>query len=137
MAHVIFSINPERLLKGISMNNTEVVRRFEHEFKNDNNFDVVDEVMAEDFVHHLPFPGLPEGRAGMKAVGHLITGAVKDITATVDMVVAEGDLVADRISVRGSRAADGSAIDWVENHIYRVVDGQITELWPAGGPALD
>jgi len=21
-----------------------------------------------------------------------------------------------------------------KNHIYRVTDGQITELWPAGGP---
>ena len=28
-------------------------------------------------------------------------------------------------------------LTWVENHIYRVADGQITELWPAGGPQLD
>src|SRR5436305_13535912 len=28
-------------------------------------------------------------------------------------------------------------LTWMENPIYRVAGGQITELWPAGGPQLD
>ena len=33
-------------------------------------------------------------------------------------------------------AGIGASPTWVENHIYRVTDGQIIELWPAGGPRL-
>jgi hypothetical protein len=61
------------------VSNADVVRRFEHEFKNANNLSIVDELMSEDFVHNLPYPGLPPGREGMKAVGELVTGAFRDI----------------------------------------------------------
>ena len=118
------------------MSNADVVRRFEEEFKDRNNLDIVDELMSEDFVHNLPYPGLPPGRAGMKAVGKLVTGAFRDIRVSVDLVVADGDLVADRISARGVRADSGAEAEWVENHIYQVRDGRIVELWPAGGPTL-
>jgi predicted SnoaL-like aldol condensation-catalyzing enzyme len=119
------------------MSNADVVRRFEEEFKNANNFDIVDDLMSEGFGHHLPYPGLPPGREGMKAVGHVVTSAFRDIRASVDLVVAEGELVADRISAKGVRVSTGEPAEWVENHIYRVVDGKIVELWPAGGPSLD
>ena len=39
-------------------------------------------------------------------------------------------------SSAGVRADTGTPLTWVENHIYLVADGQITELWPAGGPQL-
>jgi predicted SnoaL-like aldol condensation-catalyzing enzyme len=113
-----------------------LVTRFEDEFKNKVNHDIVDELMSEDFVHHLPYPGLPAGRAGMKAVGQFVTSALKDIEVTVTLAVGEGDLVADRIEGVGVRLDSGERIAWVENHFYRVVNGQITELWPAGGPDL-
>lgn len=118
------------------MSNADVVRRFEDEFKNRNNLDIVDELMADGFVHHLPFPGLPHGPEGMKAVGRLVTGAVCDIRPSVDLVVSDGDLVADRISAHGVRRDNGQATEWVENDIYRLADGRIVELWPAGGPTL-
>jgi hypothetical protein len=38
----------------------ETVRRFEDESENACNFDIVDELVAEGFVHHLPYP---DGRA--------------------------------------------------------------------------
>jgi hypothetical protein len=44
------------------MSNADVVRRFEDEFKNQSRFDVVDQLMTEEFVHHLPYPGIPPGR---------------------------------------------------------------------------
>ena len=42
--------------------NVDAVRRFEDEFKNNENHGIVDDLMAEDFVHHAPFPGLPPDR---------------------------------------------------------------------------
>jgi ketosteroid isomerase-like protein len=118
------------------MDSAQVVRRFEDEFKNNSNFAIVDELMSEDFVHHLPYPGLPPGRAGMRAVGKLVTAAIRDIHAEIPLVVADGDLVADRVEATGVRTDTGSPLAWVENHIYRVAGGQITEMWPAGGPEL-
>lgn len=118
------------------MDSAQVVRRFEHEFKNNANHGIVDELMSEDFVHHLPYQGLPPGRAGMRAVGELVTGAIHDIHVEIPLVLTEGDLVADRVEAAGVRADTGAPLTWVENHIYRVADSQITELWPAGGPQL-
>jgi ketosteroid isomerase-like protein len=118
------------------MTNEEVVRRFEEEFKNRANLDVVDELMAAGFVHHLPHTDLPPGPAGMKAVGRFFFAAIGDIRVTVDITVSQGDLVADRVSARGVRKDTGEPIDWVENHIYRLSGGRIAELWPAGGPDL-
>lgn len=118
------------------MDSAQVVRRFEDEFKNNSNFAIVDELMSEDFVHHLPYPGLPPGRAGMRAVGKLVTAAIRDIHVEIPLVVADGDLIADRVEATGVRTDTGSPLTWVENHIYRVADGQITEIWPAGGPEL-
>jgi ketosteroid isomerase-like protein len=118
------------------MLNIDLVRRFEDEFKNQVNHDVVNELMTDDFVHHLPYPGLPAGRDGMRAVGALVTGAIRDIRVTVDLIMSEADLVADRVSAAGVRIDTGEPITWVENHIYRVEAGRIAELWPAGGPQL-
>ena len=116
--------------------NMETVRRFEDEFKNRMNLDIVDELMAPEFVHHLPYPGLRAGRDGMRDVGNFVFGAIRDIRVTVDRILADGDLVADRVSGNGVRTDTGAPIGWVENHIYRLVDGRICELWPAGGPEL-
>lgn len=119
------------------MDSAQVVRQFEHEFKNNANHGIVDELMSESFVHHLPYQGLPPGRAGMRAVGKLVTGAIHDIHIQITLLLTDGDLVADRIEAAGVRAGTGAPLTWVENHIYRVTDSQITELWPAGGPQLD
>lgn len=118
------------------MSKIDVVRQFEDEFKNNANHGIVDELMAPDFVHHAPSPGLPPGRAGMKAVGEFVVGAIDQIAITVDHLFSEGDLVADRITASGIRRDNGNEISWVENHIYEVRDGKITEWWPAGGPDL-
>jgi ketosteroid isomerase-like protein len=114
----------------------ETVLRFEDEFKNHADHAIVDTLMTEDFVHHLPYGGLASGRDGMKAIGQLITGAIRDIEVTVTLTVAQGDLVADRVEAAGVRVDDGRSITWIENHIYRLRDGRIVELWPAGGPDL-
>lgn len=117
------------------MGNADVVRRFEEEFKNRGNLAIVDELMAEDFQHHAPLP-VPAGREGMKAIGTFVFGAIDQIAVTVDLIAAEGDLVADRISARGVRRDSGEPVAWTENHFYRVDGGRIAEWWGEGGPPL-
>jgi predicted SnoaL-like aldol condensation-catalyzing enzyme len=111
------------------MTNLEVVQRFENEFKNKANINIVDELFTDDFVHHLPFPGLPAGREGQKTVGRMVFGAVGGIKTKIDLSASEGDLVAIRNSVKGVRKSDGEQLSWNEHGIYRLENGRIKELW--------
>jgi ketosteroid isomerase-like protein len=111
--------------------NAEIALRWEDEFKNKGNLDICDELMAPDLVHRLPFPGLPNGSEGMKQVGRIVFGAVGDIKVVHELVVADGDLVAVRAVVHGTRKRDGQPMDWYEHTIYRLRDGKIVEQWPA------
>ena len=70
------------------------------------NIGVANELMSEDFVHQLPYRGLPPGRARMRAAGELVTSVIHDIHVEIPLILTEGDLVADRSSSR-LRAAPG------------------------------
>ena len=43
-------------------NNKEIIRMFEDEFKNKANVDIVYDLMADNFVHHAPIPGVGEAQ---------------------------------------------------------------------------
>ena len=118
------------------MSNKDVVRRFENEFKNMANLDIVDEIMVEGFIHHAVIPNLPPGRDGMKAIGQFVFGQIDNIVVQVDLIVEDGELVADRVSAQGVRKDNGAAVAWTENHIYKLQDGKIVEWWGEGGPPL-
>jgi len=111
------------------MSNAELVRKYTEEFKNHNNFDVVDEVFSENFVHHLPIPGIPEGRAGFKALGQFVTGAIGDITVTIELIADADGLVANRNRAKGTRKADGKEMNWIEHEFWRVENGLLAEQW--------
>ena len=76
-----------------------------------------------NFVHHIPIPGLPEGRAGFKALGQFVTGAIGDITVTIELIVA------NRNRAHGTRKADGKEMNWIEHEFWRVENGQLAEQW--------
>jgi len=111
--------------------NADIPVRWENEFKNKGNVNICDELMTPDFVHRLPFPGLPAGSEGMKQVGHMVFGAIGDIKVVHELVLADGDLVAIRAVAHGTRKRDGKPLDWYEHTIYRLKDRKIVEQWPA------
>ena len=92
------------------MDSAQLVRRSEHEFMNNASHGIAGEPMSEDFVHHLPDRGLPPGRAGMRAAGELVTGAIHDIHVEIPLILTEGDLVADRVEAAGVRAGTGAPL---------------------------
>ena len=116
--------------------NKEVVGRFIQEFKNNANHGIVDELMTAGFTHHLPDPGLPEGKEGLKLLGQAIAGGFPDVLVTVEAMIADGDKVVERSSVRATQTGEfngipptGKEVGWTEIHIYRMEDGKIAELW--------
>ena len=116
--------------------NSQVVSRYIEEFKNRANHNIVDELMAPDFVHHFTDPRLPPGPDALKILGQSIGAGFPDVHATVNDLIAEGDNVIERATVTATHSgefngvpATGNAVTWTEIHIYRLSDGKIAELW--------
>jgi steroid delta-isomerase-like uncharacterized protein len=112
------------------------VRRWTAEGFGAGNLDLAEELIAEDFVNHTPQPGQTPGRAGVKQVVSILRSAFPDLRVTIEQVVAEGDLVAVRDTIRGTHRGPfagmpptGKQVTVGRIAIYRVVDGLITEHW--------
>jgi len=82
--------------------NKAIVGRFYDEVLNKRNIDLLDELAAEDYVEHDPFPGQGNGRADLKARVQLLLGAFDPLRFTVEDVIAEGDTVVVRWTNAGT-----------------------------------
>lgn len=112
-------------------------RRIPMEVFVQGRFEVVDEIVAPDSREHgsLP-PGVPPGREGLKAIARAVRTAFPDLKCTVDLQVAEGDLVASKITYTGTMKgalwgmpATGKPATWTESHFVRIKDGKATDHW--------
>lgn len=117
--------------------NKALVRRFYDEVWNHGRLDVADEVFAPDYVRHdlRPGQGLP-GPAGQKKIAADFRAAFPDVRNTVDLMLAEGDLVAARWTTTGTHtgpwgeiAPTGRAVSFSGVNIFRIQQGRVVELW--------
>ena len=86
--------------------NKAIVRRaFEEPWK--GNLDVIDELIASDYIGHDPVD--PEPLRGPEGVKEFVTtyrSAFPDAQITVEQQLAEGDLVATRWTARGTHEGE-------------------------------
>jgi predicted SnoaL-like aldol condensation-catalyzing enzyme len=111
------------------MTAADLVRTFTEQFKNRSNFDIVDEICAENFVHHLPIPGLPSGRRWHEGRRTRRDRRDPRHQVSIEILVTDGDYVANRNNARGMRADNGEAINWIEHEIWRTDNGRLAEAW--------
>jgi steroid delta-isomerase-like uncharacterized protein len=116
--------------------NKAVIRRFVEEVQNNKNWDVFDELNAEDFVNHSAPPGVPSDRAGGKMFLSSFMSAFPDCHFTIDDMIAEGDQVVTKKTFTGTHTAELNGVPATGNRvtlqfvdIMRVRDGQIVEHW--------
>ena len=116
--------------------NKTLFTRFIGEVLNDKNVNAVDELMAANYIDHNPAPGVPSGTEGMKQLMSMFFSAFPDLHATIDVLVAEGDLVVGRMTNTGTHTGDfmgipatGKKISFTETHIVRIADGKAVEHW--------
>ncbi len=117
--------------------NKAAFRRIPEEIINTGNLDLADELLAPDYIEHVPLPpGLPSGVAGFKAFWTAFRTAFPDIQYTTETVLGEGDLVAGHFTVRGTHqgelmgvAGTGKQVTWTETHIARYENGKLVEHW--------
>lgn len=111
----------------------ELMRRFFDELPNKGNLDAADELFAADVAYHLPDNAV-HGVEGVKGVISTFRGAFPDLRVTIEDMLAEGERVATRVTVRGTHrgelmgiAATGTQAVWSATHISCVREGRIVE----------
>lgn len=113
-----------------------VVRRFYQEVLNERKVDVLDQIAAEDYVEHDPFPGQGNGRADLKARVAGFHKAFNPLRFNVEDVIAEGDKVVVRWTNAGTDSGGFMGIPptgrkfgiaGIDIHVVR--DGRIAEHW--------
>jgi predicted ester cyclase len=116
--------------------NAQAVRRFWAGF-NAHNLDVWDEVCAAEFVNHDP--GLPTPDADLPTIKQTIGGliaAFPDIQSTEDDLVADGDAVVIRQTMRGTHrgafmgvSPTGASVTFTGMWFARLEAGKLREQW--------
>jgi len=103
---------------------------------NAGNFGSLDALFAADMVDHNPVPGQVPGLAGFKQWMATVRHSFPDLRGTVGHVLAEGDLVAGRVTWRGTQAGPfagaaptGQSVAFEAYHIARFEGGKVAEWW--------
>lgn len=117
--------------------NKAVVRRLYEEVFEKGNLTLTDELFSPAYVRHDP--ALPEvrGLAGARQLCIMIRTAFPDMHCTLEDMVAEGDKVVLRWSVRATHqgefmgvAATGKPVTLSGTETWLVRDGKLQEEWP-------
>ena len=116
--------------------NKALVRRFYEEIDN-GNINILDELVAEDYLDHNPppFPGLPAGREGLKQAFQMFQTATPGYHHIEDQI-AEGDRVVTRLTSYGKHEGDlpgapktGHDLKMTSITIHRIANGKLAEKW--------
>ncbi len=118
--------------------NKALARCLFEEFFGGYDLGLADQFIAPDFVDHNPLPGQPPGPEGIKWVNTTLHNAHSDLRFIVDDVIAEGDKVVVRWTLRGVHTGamlgtppSGREVNERVIAIFRVAGGKIVERWAA------
>jgi predicted ester cyclase len=116
--------------------NKALVRRFYKEIGK-GNLDAMDSLVDHNYLDHNPppFPGLPQGREGLKEVFRIFRTATPGIHRIEDQI-AEGDKVVTRLTCIGKHTGDlpgapatGNELKMTSITIHRIANGRLVEKW--------
>ena len=113
-----------------------VVRRNTEEVQSNGNFELFEELFADDFLDHTPQPGRTPDKAGARELYHVLCEAFPDFHAEIHWQAADGDLVTTYKTYHGTHrglffgiAPTGREIHFETVDAMRVRNGQIVEHW--------
>ncbi|HKN41186.1 MAG TPA: ester cyclase [Acidimicrobiia bacterium] len=113
-----------------------VVRRNTEEVQSKGNFELFEELFADDFLDHTPQPGRTPDKAGARELYHVLREAFSDFHAEIHWQAADGDLVTTYKTYHGTHqglffgiAPTGREIHFETVDAMRVRNGQIVEHW--------
>ena len=111
-------------------------RRIYEEGLNRGDLAVADELIHPDFLNHEAHPGGDWGPESMRALITMLRTAFPDLHFTIEEVIAEGDIVAGRVTMRGTHEGSlmgmpptGRSVEQASMHFVRSRDGKAIEHW--------
>ena len=114
--------------------NKTIVRRYIKRVWNQHDYTAIDENIRPDYIQHSP--NVPPGREGVEAFFKMVNDAFSDVTFTVEDMLAEGDKVIWRWTLRGKHTGVFQGIPPTDKDfaltgisILRLEDGKFAELW--------
>jgi len=107
----------------MSETNKALVLRLIDEAQSNGRLEVVDELLADDFVDHTPLPGVPPTRDGVKMLFGYLRSAFPDLQVHVQEQIAEGEKVATRKVFEGTHRGEFLGVPPTERTIsFELID---------------
>ncbi len=115
--------------------NKQVIRQLYEEVFCGHNLSAVDRYIHDDYIQHNPH--VAQGKAGFIEFHKIFFRAIPDVRTTINMIVAEGDLVFVYSTYRGTHTGDGllgypatgNKMKYDVVDIFRLRDGKLCEHW--------
>lgn len=114
--------------------NKELVRRWVHAWNTNTNFEVIEDIFAQDWVDRNPIPGGPQGIEG---AGYFVTAfraAFSDIRLDIDLLLGEADHVMFRWIANAVHTGPfmgveptGKQVKFSGITVHRVANGRFAE----------
>jgi len=119
--------------------NAALVRRFYEEIFTLGHLDAADELVAADFVEHIPSPLPAQPTQGPKAVkwfASMYRTAFPDLHVSIEDLMAIDDKIVTRVTWHGTHKGQLLGTDPTDKHvdiagidISRVAEGKLVEHW--------
>jgi len=120
----------------ITEENKKVVLRFNKEFLEAGNTEVLKEIVAEGFTNHTAAANFPKDVTGLVNFVAAMHKGLPDMHIEIHDQVAEGDLVATRKTIHGThlgqlmgKAATGKTVIINVMDFVRLKDGKYIDHW--------
>ena len=118
--------------------NKAVIRRWIEAF-NERGLQGEADLLASGYVAHVPSPQGPldlDGLEDWRGFTNPFVEALPDLRLTIEDIAAEGDMVAARVSFRGTHRGHfqglpptGKEVNFTSMEFNRVVEGRVEEHW--------
>jgi predicted ester cyclase len=113
--------------------NKALFRRTYEELLNRGDLSVADELVSPDFINHEAPPGRDRGPESMRGLSTMLRTAFPDLRFTIEELVAEGEVVAGRLTMSGTHEGPlmGTPPTGRQDHMHfvRFRDGKAVEHW--------
>ena len=101
---------------------------------NRKNLGLADELFSEEHKLYPESAGVGRGPEGMKWAFAGLHEVFPDVHVEIESIVAEGDMVAIRLTFSGTHAPSGEKAVWPEMVFARFSEGKAVESWEVTTP---
>ncbi len=122
-------------MPAVTDENKALVNRYLQAF-NTADLTTFEAVFARTVIDHNPPPQQAPGLDGIKQTFRMMSTAFPDTHATLDDVIAEGDRVVVRLTIRATHQGEfrgvqptGKPMAMTRISIFRIADGKIVDWW--------